>query len=288
MSKVLSSVLLLICLTGPACAVSDKLPAHQNQFSSQVRVGAFNIQSFGRHKMTLLRTTDHIITILARYDLVLVQEIRDKSETAIVELLKKLRSKTGKNYRMALSKRLGGGRHKEQLAYLYDSDIFKINYTSSPLDEDDIFYREPFIAKIIHKFSKSSFVAIGAHVSPKYVAEELEGIYLIAQNISEEWNSDKILVMGDLNASCDYITKAELANNSLRLNGFVWHIDDSSDTTIHDTNCAYDRIISSKKMGVHIKSDASVYKFDEKLKLSKAESIKISDHYPVEILLNFD
>ena len=131
MSKVLSSVVLLICLTGPACAVSDKLPTHQNQLSSQVRVGAFNIQSFGRHKMTLLKTTDHIITILARYDLVLVQEIRDKSETAIVELLKKLRSKTGKNYRMALSKRLGVAVTRNNL-HIFTTAIFLKLITPRP------------------------------------------------------------------------------------------------------------------------------------------------------------
>lgn len=253
---------------------------------SKVRIGAFNIQSFGRHKMTQKETLENILSILTRYDLVLIQEIRDKSEVAIFQLLELLKEHTGRNLRIALSKRLGDGRHKEQLAYIYDSDLFAINFTSSPIDEDDVFYREPYIAKVTHKKSNVTFIALGAHLSPKFVIKELEGIYDIAREIIKDWNKEKLIIMGDLNASCDYITKFDLANNSLRHPDFSWLIEDSADTTIHDTTCAYDRIITSEQMNTHIRSKASTFKFEKILRLTRTESLKISDHYPVELILH--
>ena len=55
-------------------------------------------------------------------------------------------------------------------------------------------------------------------------------------------NTDNILILGDLNADCSYITDSEKENLLLRVNEqYEWFIDDSVDTTISNTDCAYDR-----------------------------------------------
>ena len=55
--------------------------------------------------------------------------------------------------------------------------------------------------------------------------------------------SQNVLIAGDLNADCNYVNKGEwfdirLWNDSR----FHWLIDNSADTTVTDTDCAYDRL----------------------------------------------
>ena len=95
------------------------------------------------------------------------------------------------------------------------------------------------------------------------------------------------MILGDLNASCDYITLFDLANNALRNEDFDWWIGDDADTTVHNTFCAYDRIITSTDMSQFIYSPANIYNFPKALNLTRSQSLRISDHYPVEVMVSF-
>jgi endonuclease/exonuclease/phosphatase family metal-dependent hydrolase len=280
--------LMLSCFAaGSKSETSNQLDT-QNRIRSDYVIGSFNIQSFGKYKIAQKDIRPYLSKILKRYDIMLVQEIRDKSETAIYTLLEDLREVTGKNYKIKLSERLGSGSHKEQLAYIYDASIFSITIASSPKDENDIFYREPYIVNVRNNETTDEFIIIGAHLSPKYVIEEVEGIADVVEQAYEQLNNKKIMVIGDLNASCDYITKSDLANNSLRTSEYTWWIEDDADTTAtYGTNCAYDRIITTSQMNEFISSDARIYNFQKSLRLSKEKTLRISDHYPVEISISF-
>ena len=63
---------------------------------------------------------------------------------------------------------------------------------------------------------------------------------------------------------------------------FTWHIGNEVDTTVGNSDCAYDRILTTGDCTTHA-LDAEVFKFDEILGLSQEEALKISDHYPVFI-----
>ncbi|MFO0005430.1 MAG: deoxyribonuclease I, partial [bacterium] len=60
-----------------------------------------------------------LVQIADRYDLVLIQEVRDKSGAAIVELLDLLNVYTDDDFAMVISDRLGRTTSKEQYAYFY-------------------------------------------------------------------------------------------------------------------------------------------------------------------------
>lgn len=275
---------------GCLLASAQNSPAQEivSRYKPQYNIGSFNIQSFGKYKIAQPDVRPYLTKILKRYDIMLIQEIRDKSETAIYILLEDLKKSTGRDYGIKLSKRLGSGSHKEQLAYIYDKTMFKITFASSPRDENDEFYREPYVAKVTHKRSSETFVMVGAHLSPKFVIKELEGIAGVVEQVYDKFDIDRILIMGDLNADCDYITKPNLANNSLRASEFTWWIDDDADTTSsYGTNCAYDRIITTTEMDDFIASPASVYNFQIPFRLTREQTLRISDHYPVEIKVSF-
>ena len=76
---------------------------------------------------------------------------------------------------------------------------------------------------------------------------------------------------------------SQILNHKLRTDErFTWHIGNEVDTTVGNSDCAYDRILTTGDCTTHA-MDAQVYKFDDVLDLSQEEALKISDHYPVFI-----
>merc|ERR1739838_619550 len=66
---------------------------------------------------------------------------------------------------------------------------------------------------------------------------------------------------------------------------FIWMINNSIDTTVSATDCAYDRIvIVGEEMHAH-SHGARVFRFDQAYGLDNAAARQVSDHYPVEFYL---
>ena len=87
---------------------------------------------------------------------------------------------------------------------------------------------------------------IGLHTDPDEAVEEMEALVDVHTAVKQHWDTDDILIMGDLNADCSYAS--ETARNSLELNTdsqFSWLIGDEVDTTTTSTDCTYDRCVCS-------------------------------------------
>lgn len=86
-------------------------------------IGTFNVQSLGSTKMSRPDFVSILVKILARYDVVSIQEIKDstglKVMVNLVSSLNKFVQGTGVKYDFVISPRLGSGSYKEQLAFLY-------------------------------------------------------------------------------------------------------------------------------------------------------------------------
>jgi hypothetical protein len=88
-------------------------------------VGSFNIQSLGPTKMSRPEFRAATVRILARYDIVLIQEIKDSTEknsvfNYLIDELNEFVRANGSVYSFAISPRLGkSSSYKEQKAFLY-------------------------------------------------------------------------------------------------------------------------------------------------------------------------
>lgn len=93
-----------------------------------LKFASFNIQIFGKSKMQQDDVVDVLVKILLRYDLVLIQEIRDSEEKWTQELLNVLNGKTHEDdkYEMILSDRLGRTSSKEQYGFFYRSRLLSV------------------------------------------------------------------------------------------------------------------------------------------------------------------
>ncbi len=282
-----AAILILFSCKNDTARKSLSTPEVETQ--GWVSIAAFNIQAFGKSKMTKEGVPGILAKIIARYDLILVQEIRDSSQTAIYQLLNLVNQENQGTYQLLLSARLGRTRSKEQYAYFYKPESLKLlssyHYDDGPEPDNDEFQREPFIAWFETISGNSSFSLVGIHTSPSDAVSEIDGLVDVYDDMAERWDEFDALILGDFNADCGSVGQNDRAMIRLFQDlRFSWWIDDEQDTTTSSTDCAYDRIVSTGALTTSIIPDSvAVFRFDLEYELNP-ESVKtVSDHYPVEI-----
>lgn len=181
-------------------------------------------------------------------------------------------------------------------------------------DPEDAFSREPFVVKFsvpscgelilpsprqTYLFQASldshipppstatkELVLIPLHAAPHQAVAEIDALYDVYLDVIDKWNTDDMLFLGDFNADCKYVKAHDWPSIRLRSSEvFKWLIPDSADTTVGNSDCAYDRIVVS---GAHLRRSlkphsASVHNFQEEFDLDQTQALAISDHFPVEV-----
>jgi len=261
--------------------------------SSSLRVGSFNIQVFGMKKVSDASVVSVLLKTLSRYDIVLVQEIRDASGDAINILLKQLNAVTGKKYEMALSDRLGRTNSKEAYAYIYDSAKVDVVMSYQYPTTFDEFERPPFSVLIQNKQKSQRWFLTGVHISPGKAPKEIDTLvnvyeYYRSQSALTKVVEDNWIVMGDFNADCGYMRKNDWINNRLASNGdkFKFLIQTGTRTTVANNPCAYDRFVTTHKLK-NWNPDVTVFRFDQAYALTPEQTKKVSDHFPIEMSINW-
>ena len=91
----------------------------------------------------------------------------------------------------------------------------------------------------------SHLALIGLHAKPADAVEEMQALVNVHAAVEQYWNTDNILIVGNLNAECRYASQSELDSLTLRTDSrFSWLIGDEVDTTTKiTTDCAYDRCV---------------------------------------------
>ena len=247
-------------------------------------IGAFNIQTFGQSKYSNNTIVSHLVNIVVRYDLILIQEIRDKSETVIKNFLEDCKS-VNEHLDMIVSPRLGRTSYKEQYAIIYNTKLFSALKDTVYPDADDIFARPPLVVHFEHQLTKIPFTVYGVHIDPDEVVSELNEFPKAYEWAVNKGYPKSGLLMGDLNADCSYLSDEKYHN--LEINSrdeFKWLVDKTVDTTVStNTDCAYDRILILADFQLSNFTNTSVDFFDKDISNELAK--KISNHYPIRTYL---
>nr|XP_030140656.3 deoxyribonuclease-1-like 2 isoform X3 [Taeniopygia guttata]XP_032606956.2 deoxyribonuclease-1-like 2 isoform X3 [Taeniopygia guttata] len=293
----------------PLLAVALLCPA-----TAMLRIGAFNIQAFGDTKMSNKEVADIIINVLRRYDVVLVQEVRDSNLSAVTELMEQLNSASTSPYDYEISGPLGRENYKEMYLFIYRTDVVSVVDTYQYEDPQDIFSREPFILRVSAPSTSKwrnkwpwvvawggcgadiplplaevkEFVLVPLHSAPHDAVAEIDALYDVYLAIINKWGTDNLMFLGDFNADCSYVQPSDWSSIRLRTSDiFKWLIPDSADTTVGKSDCAYDRIVvcGNKLKRSILSNSAGIYNFQRALQLDQEEALAVSDHYPVEVKL---
>ncbi|XP_006893945.1 PREDICTED: deoxyribonuclease-1-like 2 [Elephantulus edwardii] len=257
--------------------------------ATALRVGAFNIQSFGDNKVSDPACGGVIAQILAGYDIALVQEVRDPDLSAVSVLMEQINSVSTHKYAFVSSEPLGRDQYKEMYLFVYRKDEVSVVDTYQYPDPQDAFSREPFVVKFsAPRSAAKELVLVPLHAAPRNAVAEIDALYDVYLDVIDKWNTDDILFLGDFNADCNYVRAQDWTAIRLRSSEvFKWLIPDSADTTVGNSDCAYDRIVVC---GAHLRrslrpQSAAVHDFQEEFGLDQAQALAISDHFPVEVTL---
>ncbi|XP_028266634.1 deoxyribonuclease I-like 1-like [Parambassis ranga] len=266
--------------------------------TSSLKICAFNVQSFGESKFSNKKVMGILLKILSRCDLSLIQEVRDSKGEVIRALVKDLnRFDKSNSYSYMESERLGKKTYKEQYVYIYRTNMLNVkeHYQYPKLEgeganETDVFSREPFIIRFHSPTTLvKDFVLIGQHTCPKNAMKEMDELYTVFKGIHKKWKTENVMILGDLNAGCSYVTIKGWRSVRLRSDPkFRWLIGDEQDTTVREkTHCAYDRIIVHGREIISsiVPGSAQPFNFKESFHLTEAEALQVSDHFPVEVEL---
>ncbi|KAL6103644.1 dnase1 [Pungitius sinensis] len=262
--------------------------------STSLLLGAFNIKSFGDKKASNSTLINIITTIVHRYDIILIQEVRDSDLSATKKLMEHVNKGSPQfRYSYIVSEPLGRSSYKERYLFLYREQTVSVakNYTYDDGCEQcgtDTFSREPFVVMFTSELTAvKTFVLIPQHTSPDSAVRETDALYDVVTDVRARWNANDIVLLGDFNTGCSYVSGTDWQQIRLFTDtGFHWLIPDEADTTVSHTNCPYDRIVVTGDMmeGV-VPGSAEVYNFMADLNLSQSLALAVSDHFPVQVEL---
>ena len=264
---------------------SDDARATELNRSEVARIATFNIKVFGETKMGKPAVIDVLVDTVLNYDLVAVQEIKDMDQTVPYDFLDALNNKSFSTWNMVLSPRSGlqddDQSSQEQYAFYYNTSVFRSmgNGTLHNDSIDDSFQREPFIAQFELLDSNGTSTGfdlslITIHTKPGAALSEINALpHVVDTYLENNPNESEIVILGDFNAACSYVSSNELSNSPLAHSNYTWLIENNVDTTVSDSYCAYDRIVTNGDLDGRLVGTWGV-------DTSFSDS-DVSDHYPV-------
>ncbi|KAI4824334.1 hypothetical protein KUCAC02_012857 [Chaenocephalus aceratus] len=147
--------------------------------TSSLKSCAFNVQSFGESKANNRKVMGILLKILLRYD---------KSNT----------------YSYVESERLGRKSYKEQYVYLYRTNVLTVqeHYQYPKLEGDGT--NETDVSP--ESLSLFAFTPQQHHTCPKNAMKEINELHTVFKWIYQKWKTENVMILGDLNAACSYVT----------------------------------------------------------------------------------
>ena len=251
-----------------------------------IKIASFNIQVFGKTKAKKPEVMNILAAIISNFDIVAIQEVRDKSGTAIKKLENVVDAK-GVNYDYVIGPRLGRSNSKEQYAFMYRADKFEPVDSFTYEDPGDIFHREPLCVQFKLKNYDVDFVLINIHTDPDDATAEISTLPKVVMAAENKLGDKDIIILGDFNSDCTYFDET-IYSTVFPADEYFWVIDNSFDTTVSHTVCTYDRIVLSNNMKDKYSGICGMVRYDLLYGLDYKMAKKVSDHYPVWVELIVD
>lgn len=212
-----------------------------------VDIFMWNAQNLGPTKLEDGRL-DHIARIASKHDIIILQEVTDASGNAAKALCAQFESHTCR-----VSQRTGTNR-KEQFVIASRLPVGTITMIEHPSLERGV-------ASIQVLLSSGPITLLTTHLKPDRVSEELDVI--------ETLITDRTILIGDLNADCSYLTRERY------LNDLRWIVTEHADTTVSESDCAYDRAGVTRDLLGHVRG----------YRIESGIAPELSDHKPIVLVL---
>ena len=243
----------LVSSYGAVSTVSES-GSQEESCPHELVIASWNLENFGQSKANNPETLSEIAGKIGNYDIIAVQEIEDKNTGTAPYILQDEIDEISE-YGIVLSNRTGtfcennsSPYISEQYAFYYDLEkIESLDSGHHYPDDDCDFSREPFAARFTSVEHDHAFVLITVHLTSNSTntIKEISALSKVFEWAKFQYpDEDDFILLGDLNADCNYASSSELDELDIRNGDYQWIIPDGTNTNIAESSsCAYDRMI---------------------------------------------
>ncbi|TWU45060.1 Endonuclease/Exonuclease/phosphatase family protein [Novipirellula aureliae] len=266
-------------------AAQDRYAAESRQGSSANRatdkllIATYNIQVFGKSKMSKPAVVETLVKIVRLFDLVAIQEIRAQDDDILPTFINSLNA-DGSQYDFIISPRLGRTVSTEQYAFIFDRTRVEYdpNAVGTMSDPSDMLHREPFVARFRARTASPqhafTFWMVNTHTDPDEVPDEVAALAEVFEVMQQaRQDEDDVILLGDLNAN---------ENQMGRLGGLPnmgWVV--RGITTNTRRTKAYDNILFNTRATTEYTGRWGVFDIERAFGLTPEQALDVSDHFPV-------
>lgn len=248
---------------------------------SEIVVGTWNIQKFGKSKMSNPKVMATLVQVARQFDVLAIQEIQSRNDQTFVQKYIDLINSDGSQYSYILSPILGTKRYSEQYAFIYDTNrIVLMDEGAIVPDPHQLLAREPMFSRFRTRTAipqqAFTFTLANVHVAPNQTRSELATlyeVYLWLQSYLHQYEDDVIL-LGDF-------------NEPPRRYGQLWQIRSlamalrENITTNTIRTKSYDNILFDTSRTHEFTNKSGVLDLQQVFGLTLEEAKAVSDHLPV-------
>lgn len=257
----------------------DAGPPPVSRTENTVRIGSFNIQVFGSHKLAKPRVMNLLADVVRRFDIIAIQEIRANTNDILPRFVDLINS-TGRHYDFIIGPRLGRTTSKEQYAFIFDTASIETDreaaYTVE--DPDDRLHREPLVGWFRVRGPKAAeaftFSLVDIHTDPDETATELDALADAYRAVRDDGRrEDDTVLLGDLNVSDRRLGRLG------ELSGMTAVISGVPTNTRGDKQ--YDNVLFTLPATQEFTGRGGVFDLIREYNLTVDEALEVSDHMPV-------
>ena len=231
-------------------------PTASQPANSQIIIGSFNIQMFGKTKMSKPAVVSALVNVARRFDILAIQELRDKDQNVIPAFLAKI-NQNGAAYAAAVGPRQGyvvagkTTRYFEQSVFLYDTRTIEVIGDSyAAIDQANIMHRPPFVAQFRCKavppnLQPFTFNLMNVHIDPDDAHSEFVALQpILAEIYQRHPNEDDFILLGDFNEEPDKYARYQWMRQQQSALPSQWKTNTAM-TKAYD-NIVFDRVLTAE------------------------------------------
>ena len=254
-------------------------PATQANPSGTILIGSFNIQVFGRSKLSSPDVSGILIDIAGRFDVLAIQELRSTEQDIIPWFVQHLNSR-GHNFQYIVGPRQGYTVSKEQYVFLFNTN--RIRTIAEPFiaqDPLDKIHRSPMVTRFqtteLPSNEAFTFALMNIHTDPDLVPQELSRLEQVIPMVQQTYpDEDDLILLGDLNAWPEVMSGYKLLPRQGFLIPDAWATNTRKDRT-------YDNIVIDSANTTEFTGQRGVVDLEKLYGLSLDQALEVSDHLPV-------
>jgi len=244
---------------------------------NSITIASFNIQTFGEAKLSRPNVVEVLARTIRRFDIIAIQEIRDKRTDALNRLVQAVNA-DGSKYDSLLGPALGRTTSTERYGFIYNMERIAVDRKNVYTVDDpyDLFHREPLVARFQTRASTPfTFTLINIHTDPDEVAREVNALADVLRGVQQDGSDeDDVMVVGDLNADPAHFDKLA------RVPRVTWAISNNQPTNTRRT-ATYDNVVFNRDSTTEFTGHSGVFDFAREFQLSAEDALAVSDHLPV-------